>query len=53
MVSVQNAKMAKERLDLCHECEFYLKIPKLCKKCYCVMPVKVQLANMKCPIGKW
>lgn len=41
-----------ERLKICESCEFY-KITKRCDKCGCIMPLKVQLAEAECPIGKW
>jgi hypothetical protein len=49
---VSDNKIAENRLSICKGCEFYLKTTQ-CSKCNCIMPVKVQLAEAECPIGKW
>jgi hypothetical protein len=49
---VSDNKISEDRLKICQGCEFY-KITKQCSKCGCVMPIKTQLANAECPIGKW
>lgn len=41
------------RLEQCYTCEFYMKVPGLCKKCGCVMALKTALKHASCPIGKW
>ena len=45
---IQNA-----RLDACHSCELYIKVPGVCKKCGCIMKLKTKLAHAYCPIDKW
>jgi len=49
---VSDSKISENRLKICAGCEFYLKT-KQCSKCGCIMPVKVQLAEAECPVGKW
>ena len=44
--------LSKERMDICKQCQ-YLNDLKICKKCKCVMPLKVKLIQAKCPIGRW
>lgn len=41
------------RMSVCRSCEFFIKIPGMCKKCGCVMEFKTRLAHAQCPIGKW
>lgn len=43
----------QERLLVCQECPFYRKKIGQCKKCGCIMPQKVKLADAFCPIDKW
>lgn len=42
-----------QRLQICKECPFFLKITSQCKKCGCLMTEKTKLADAECPIGKW
>jgi len=41
------------RLDICNSCDFFSNAMKQCKKCGCIMPLKVKLGNAECPVGKW
>lgn len=43
----------EERMDLCSNCPFYMKLSKQCRKCGCIMPLKTELPHASCPIGKW
>lgn len=45
--------VAQSRLDLCKACTHYIKSTHQCKKCGCIMNLKVKLADAECPIGKW
>lgn len=47
-----DADTAKERLDLCMDCE-HLTDETRCTECGCFMNAKVNLASAECPIGKW
>ena len=42
----------EERLKICGTCPHFWK-RKICKKCGCVMPLKVKIKKAKCPEGKW
>lgn len=42
-----------ERLAICRQCEWYRKSISQCKKCMCIMKIKVHLANARCPLEKW
>jgi hypothetical protein len=46
-------EIASERLSICKECPELLKITSQCKKCGCLMNLKVKLANAYCPLHKW
>lgn len=43
----------KERMDICLGCPELIKLTQTCKKCGCFMKAKTQLAEARCPIGKW
>lgn len=45
--------VAKERLDICKKCDFFIKTTGQCKKCGCFMNAKTRLPHASCPIGKW
>jgi len=47
------SKIQQERLSICESCPFYRKKINQCKKCGCIMPQKVKLADASCPIDKW
>lgn len=44
---------AQRRLDICKACPELLPITHQCKKCGCLMNLKVKLAGAACPLGKW
>ena len=53
LFSPEVKQMAGRRLNVCAECpEFRQKINQ-CKKCGCIMPIKVIFTKAQCPIGKW
>ena len=45
--------VSKSRLSICNDCDKFLKHIKVCNECYCFMPLKVKLAGVVCPVGKW
>ncbi len=45
--------IAKQRLDLCKQCEHFIEMTSQCKKCGCFMNLKTKLPNASCPVGKW
>jgi hypothetical protein len=45
--------LAKKRLDTCKACPEFLGATHQCKKCGCLMNLKVKLQDSGCPIGKW
>ena len=48
-----SVSLSQERIAICRDCAFYRSFLKQCKKCGCVMPLKVMIKASKCPIGKW
>jgi len=46
-------EVASNRLSICRECPELLKITSQCKKCGCLMNLKVKLADAYCPLHKW
>lgn len=47
------AEMSKKRLDICNDCEHFIKKTFRCEKCGCFMNYKTLFARSECPIGKW
>ena len=43
---------SRERYAICEKCE-HLKAKTMCGICRCFMPIKVSIASMECPLGKW
>ena len=41
------------RLGICEDCPEFVNLTKQCKQCSCIMPLKVKLKEVTCPIGKW
>ncbi len=47
-----NKETAQERMNVCWACP-NLNSVRVCRKCWCLMPVKTKLAAMSCPLGYW
>jgi hypothetical protein len=45
--------LAKERLKVCDECEFFGRLLRQCKLCGCFMDLKSKLLEAECPADKW
>jgi len=43
---------AQERMNVCWACP-NLNSVRVCRKCWCLMPVKTKIAAMSCPLGHW
>lgn len=50
---IEDHTVIENRLKICKACPELIKLTSQCKKCGCVMPLKVKLAEAVCPIGKW
>lgn len=46
-------QVAEERLNICEQCQHYIKLTHQCRKCFCFMPAKVMLMKASCPVYKW
>ena len=44
---------AYERLQICQECDKYIKLAKICRECKCFMPLKTRFRSSTCPLEKW
>ena len=44
-------EVQQERMNVCATCE-HNKL-NVCRKCGCILKLKTQWANTKCPVGKW
>lgn len=46
-------QVAKDRMNICLECEHLIKVTKQCSKCLCFMELKTTLKSAFCPVSKW
>lgn len=46
-------EVSEKRFQICKSCPELIQLTSQCKKCGCVMPLKVKLKAAECPIGKW
>ena len=46
-------QVSSARYEICLACPELIDLTKQCKKCGCLMAVKVKLEGAVCPIGKW
>lgn len=46
-------EIAYSRYNICLLCPELINATKQCKKCGCLMNLKVKLEGAECPIGKW
>jgi hypothetical protein len=44
---------AQTRYNICDWCPEFISLTKQCKKCGCLMHLKVKLKEASCPLGKW
>ena len=51
ILALVNSQIRKERLNLCHSCEFVKNI--ICGKCKCLIRAKTLFTGQRCPDGKW
>ena len=49
----ERAKKAKERLEICSECEHLEKQYYVCNQCGCFLKGKTMFPWTKCPLDKW
>lgn len=52
-IEMVEGPLADARLDLCKACPEYIKSTHQCKKCGCIMNLKVKVPHATCPLGKW
>lgn len=50
---IDNEDVVKERFNICKKCPELIAITNQCKKCGCLMNLKIKLEGAKCPVGKW
>lgn len=42
-----------KRMAICRQCEHFVPALQMCNVCKCIMPIKVKISSLKCPVGKW
>ena len=45
--------MASRRLNICHDCQYWDRNFRRCKKCGCFTSAKARLPSARCPMGYW
>lgn len=45
--------LAEQRMEICRNCEHYIKMTHQCKECGCIMNLKTKLLHADCPLRKW
>jgi hypothetical protein len=43
----------EKRMDICRQCDRFIKTTTQCKECGCIMKLKTKLPHASCPLGKW
>lgn len=46
------SSVAEERLSICKQCDQLSELS-ICKQCGCIMPLKVKMGWVDCPLKKW
>ena len=52
-MSLSIPSYAKERAEICHDCDRLYKKSWTYKECGCFMKIKVMIPFVECPLGKW
>jgi hypothetical protein len=50
--ALEATDISEKKLTICENCQEYVKLTKHCKKCMCIMPLKVKFKGSNCPLGK-
>ena len=45
--------MAKERMNVCLDCDRYENLLNRCKECGCFLTIKTRMKHLHCPLKKW
>ena len=51
--AIATEELARERLKVCDQCEYFARLSRQCRLCGCFMDVKTKLAEAECPMQKW
>ena len=46
-------EVSEQRLNICKSCPELFGPVNQCKKCGCLMNIKVKIPQAECPLGKW
>jgi hypothetical protein len=47
-----SSEIQETRYNLCKSCPSFTAL-KTCSECGCIMPLKIKIANVSCPLDKW
>jgi hypothetical protein len=48
-----NKEDAERKKNICLLCDKAIGNKTICSECGCIIPLKIQLTESKCPVGKW
>lgn len=51
--SSASAELARERLKVCEQCEYFARLTRQCRLCSCFMDAKTKILEAECPMQKW
>ena len=52
ILGLADKETQKQRWDMCNVCEHLTK-NNFCRKCGCLLRIKILFQRMYCPVGKW
>ncbi len=45
-------ELQEQRYEICKSCDSFTAL-KTCRECGCIMPLKIKISDVSCPVGKW
>jgi hypothetical protein len=49
---IASKDLQQQRYEICKTCDSFTML-KTCRECGCIMPLKVKIASVSCPLKKW
>jgi hypothetical protein len=49
---IASKELQQQRYEICKTCDSFTML-KTCRECGCIMPLKVKIASVNCPLKKW
>ena len=49
---IASKELQEQRYEICKSCDSFTAL-KTCRECGCIMPLKIKIASVRCPLEKW